>query len=614
MKKVKLGGICFLMLTICQHVMAFEEKKLLNELNEKNKIVFIEYEYFTDSTNSIHFNEVLSKTNWKTLPDIEKLALPAYTYWLRFKISSPDYEEAVLETDFLLNVELFSFKNGKYISESYSIGTSLGDKQMLIPRHAFNLFTNNTEYFYLKVKPNIYTGLGAMLHCNTIYVNEVILRHIYPIILFTVVFLLIIFNILFYIKMRESIYLYYTFFLICIMMFALVCFGYFSPLFGITHFKHWYYAIPYSFSSVFLILYFRSFLMVKENNKGLDKILIGSIVMRIFILGITIITDYPPQFFQWIDFICLLPILFAFRHNKGISKKTLALLFASYCFIQFGFLSNTFTTEYLMNQMPYILIRIFHYSGNFYFLFTLFEVIIFSYMMSQRFVEMKNNKEKEQQKTIEIQKIVIEKEIENSTLKENINKQLEIQVAERTQELQIANEALEEKAEEIKKMYDIIKEDNEKLTHDVELLQKARLLESNLSFAQFTETFEDEKAALQFIGDNKWKYGYKCKKCGYKGSYFIIEQRSRRCKLCSYYESALVSTIFDNTKFSPLKALYIVYATYYFKNLQVTALSEELELRAATCSAFQKKVVEAMKNLKVVKGQSQSWINLIFES
>jgi two-component system, sensor histidine kinase LadS len=165
--------------------------------------------------------------------------------------------------------------------------------------------------------------------------------------------------------------------------------------------------------------------------------------------------------------------------------------------------------------------------------------------------------------------------------------------------------------DEITELNKLLVHDKDKLLYDIGILNHARLLAENLSFADFTKTFSDDKSALQFIAGIKWHNGYQCRKCQYKKFYRVEDGNVYKCRHCAHVESATVDTLFDNTKFSPVKALYLLYIIYTSKILNLKQVSEALNLRAATCYNFSRKVKLAMELNKVNKQLKQDWTSLI---
>lgn len=67
----------------------------------------------------------------------------------------------------------------------------------------------------------------------------------------------------------------------------------------------------------------------------------------------------------------------------------------------------------------------------------------------------------------------------------------------------------------------------------------------------------------------------------------------------------------DNVKFSYQKALYIVFASYTFKKLNVNKLAEEIQLRTGTCYNFHNKVLEIIENKQRHKHDTEGWVSVL---
>jgi hypothetical protein len=95
----------------------------------------------------------------------------------------------------------------------------------------------------------------------------------------------------------------------------------------------------------------------------------------------------------------------------------------------------------------------------------------------------------------------------------------------------------------------------------------------------------------------KWQGGYICPKCGNKKYCAGSNEFDRQCTKCHYLESPTSRTLFYKTKFSILKAFYIVYHVGQSKKgISSTGLSRKLGLRQETCWSFKQKVMHGMKS------------------
>lgn len=409
---------------------------------------------------------------------------------------------------------------------------------------------------------------------------------------FGITFLSIIFSLSFLIYLREKIYLYYILFATMLIISRSIDDGFLVNYFPleIIFTKIDYILHIYSFCamgiSVALSLYIGEFLNLRSNSQKASKLINYLIFVRI-ILWMLHILLYDTEFrstlgSNYIDLcaviILLLVPIFYFRHNPVLSTLSLVGLLI----LLIGYLILIHDITILGFSSPYIS----------YINLTSFEVVFFSIGVAYRH----NYLKKENEKSL---LFAIEKMKESEILKDNINKELEIKVAERT--------------EEIRKMNELLSIHNIELEHEVEDISKARLFQKNMRFGEFQKIFPDNTACLHYLADIKWKKdeGFKCNRCGYH-DFKLNENLSRRCAKCSYVESAIASTLFHNIKFSIQKAFYITYLTSTgSKENTIEESAKMLELRTATYWSFKQKVLALIEKTKSRKKHKDGWTHLI---
>lgn len=582
----------------------------INKLEPTLTQIGPEYEVIADSNGTYTIENVISnKYKWQVLLDNDKITKPNITYWLKTTIYNETQKDAILVANQFYSIDLYVLDSlGAKKTNSFIPSSDYFSKELYHTGHNFHIPFKPSQEYIIKIKTNVSTGLGITIYTISEYANYLLLNNTFSTVFFTIVAIMFILNTLLFFKIKERIYLYYSLYLIFVFIYAIVSRGYFLIFFKINGIAFWHYSIPYTLSIVFLTLYIIHFIHAKENFPFIYKFLHYIILLRILGLLLSIFVIDLGKSNVILDIISILPLLYSIAKSAMSGFRPAWILFISLCIIFTALIINALGYTHLIFIMKG---STFEFVKNWYFFFTMLEILLFSYSLSDRFLDMKKNSDKIQLQTIEYQKEIIDKEKENSQLKDKVNSELELLVTERTKELSLANKQLKVQSEEISSMNEILKLDNEKLTQDVELLQKARVLATNLSYLEFCKTFENETAALRFIGDYKWKNGYKCKKCGYKSSYFIPEYQSRKCKVCNYNESPTVHTILDNHKFSPQKALYIVYATYCFQKINVTKLADELELRRATCHTFHKEVSDFKAKITKNTTIEEGWTSLL---
>lgn len=86
------------------------------------------------------------------------------------------------------------------------------------------------------------------------------------------------------------------------------------------------------------------------------------------------------------------------------------------------------------------------------------------------------------------------------------------------------------------------------------------------------EALTTEQKYLKQIAEIKWQKGFKCRKCKHKEYYNIKKNFGRRCKNCTHEESAIMNTMFENSKLS-------ITSTFQILNGMQENLVEYLELK-----------------------------------
>lgn len=119
----------------------------------------------------------------------------------------------------------------------------------------------------------------------------------------------------------------------------------------------------------------------------------------------------------------------------------------------------------------------------------------------------------------------------------------------------------------------------------------------SLTIFEFQSKFTNDDDCLKYLANIKWNRGFKCKKCSHSNYCKGNGKYTRQCTRCNYNESPTCDTLFHKTKFSMLKAFYIVYnVSTNKKGITSTELSRKLGLRQKTCWLFKQKVMRAMRS------------------
>ncbi|MFQ3575947.1 MAG: 7TM diverse intracellular signaling domain-containing protein, partial [Cytophagales bacterium] len=239
------------------------------------------------------------------------------------------------------------------------------------------------------------------------------------------------------------------------------------------------------------------------------------------------------------------------------------------------------------------------YSLNYSFVI---EVIILSIALMEKF----GRERKEREKT---QLALIEQLKENQRLKDQMNKELEEKVAERTKQLaqkneeltitlyqlEEANHELVQQKHEIEALNEVLHQDNQNLKLNLDKQAKARLMFEDMSFEDFEKVYPDEDSCLKLLAETKWVGEFKCRRCENNQFFPGRSPYSKRCTKCGYEESATAYTIMHGTKIPLQKAFYMVYlVSTRQQDISSEEISRILNMRQKTCWSFKNKIVVAI--------------------
>lgn len=370
-------------------------------------------------------------------------------------------------------------------------------------------------------------------------------------------------------------------------------------------------------ASICSLLFTRQFLYLKSKAPFLNRIIFWVIGFRTVFFLLCLFVNHQWFIYKFIDAI---PLLVAFYAGIYILKKgyhPARFFVAGYSFLALGFIIRVLKTIATHN-FPFGPANF--YSLSFCFLM---EMLFVSFAIGDKVKWLKKKKDI-------VQKRMMEEMRTNQELKDNLNKELEKQVAERTkevveksvvieqqnEELLSVNELLKQQAEEISRMNELLTLDNKTLQVDIEKVTQARVMSAEMSFEEFSRIYPDDITCFKFLADLKWEKGYQCRKCG-NATYFNGQlPYSKRCSKCSYEESVTTNTIFQHAHIAINKAFYMAYMTYATKGkISSYKLSELLSIRQSTCWSYTSKVKKMMEERKrdLRNAGEKGWSKLVLE-
>ncbi len=563
------------------------------------------YSYLKSPKDSLSFKEILAlEKQGKFTPITKKNILVSDTtaiYWEKVLVSFKESRFLVIAS------RNFSQSVAMYDSAIDSInpvridGYSYSKSKRIFPSNQPIFLTKGQKgekkALYFKYKLFRPAPLSVSGRPVTHVVRREVLSGSIQGIFFGGIIIIIAYSLILYIALRENLYLLYCLYLVSLSCFALVDWGFFFQFANIPLLKYFYewYAIPYSFITIFLLAYTRKFFYTPIQLPKMDKVIKIAIVLKLFILiiGISFRLDqlYNPLIDTALLFIAF--VVGIIRLRKGFKPARYFLL--GFAFLFTGLSVHAFNNYLLIPQKINLYLSIYN-TG-------ILEVILFSVALADRLRSLKESESRSYQTTIKILK-------ENQQLKDAANKALEDKVKDRTKELEKANVKLKKQSEEIRNMNRLLRKENVQLEQSVISMLKARVMQRPVTFSEFKQFFPNENICYKYLSDIKWKKGYSCQKCGNKKYASGKTPFSRRCSKCNYIEPVTKGTIFYNVRFSILKAFYILFVTGSGKDISGKELSEELDLRKETCNAFKRKVKNNMTGA-ARRRHKKEWIDYV---
>ena len=486
---------------------------------------------------------------------------------------------------------------GQYVRQlSEGFGTPISKKNLKVTHISYLLTCSNDEKtLFVKLKSPIITTWGGFETKEIIpYINKIKQEDSTYYFRLGIIFLAMIYSLMLLVIGKEKPQFFYFLYVLCFAAFEVVHLGTISEILPIPGYKVTldYFALPYVLMHINLMFYAKYFLNFRALGKKFNALYIAVIVVRVLIYIAGSITQDINYYHPVIDIIMLSFAFYAsiYQYKKGdASAKYLVMAFSV---IYFGFFIHNL---YVFGvKIPSFLSEILSVHT-----LSLFEIFVFSFAISKRLNILKSDRERAL--------------LELINLKDNLNKELEIKVQERTATIQAQADQISIYAEQIKQMNELLTRDNTRLKTDIEAVTQAQVLHKNLSYEDFIKYYPDTQSCLKFLHELKLtqNYQYRCLKCNCTKGYFLADKYALRCTKCGYVEPVTYNTIYYNVKFPLNKAFYLTYLVSTNQVYTLERLSEILELRKQTCLAFINKVKTSNGKRTKVKPGEEGWINLI---
>jgi hypothetical protein len=457
-----------------------------------------------------------------------------------------------------------------------------------------DMHSDTTLVYYFRVRSHEFADIRIAFRSENRFIYYALNEYFLYGTFYGMIFIIALYNFLVYLAIREIKNIYYILYILSVGFYALsldgIGFQYLWP----NHPEWNDYATGIALYSVILwaLVFTRRFLSTPAKASKLDRLLKLMIAARtvVFILELS----YFPEFFTYrvIDIIPLSLIFYT-----GVKVWMRGYRPARFFVIAYGLL----LTGFLLRSMVYFNIlsitTISHYSLHFSFVI---EMLFLTFALGDRIRILKYNRDRA------LKRIIYQNEI-NLQLKDQVNRELEQKVGERTRELNVKNSELAEsnqklviQSKEINQINSLLDLDNWKLKNKVKEVLEERLHETAMEYDEFKTLYGDTLACHRFLEQLKWASDFECKRCGNEKYFAGTQKFGRRCTRCGYNESITSFTIFHGIKFPIEKAFYITYvAVTGRREVTLEWLSSKLDLRMNTIWSFRRKVLERIRELEV---------------
>lgn len=594
--------------------------------------------WLEDTKGTLTFNEVKSASHQekftKNINYYPKNYNRPSAYWYRVKIKfTKDIQQSTIFefydqiTD---HIEAY-IPDGKGNYVKSTAGADLNFTNRLYRHKNFEFLVNDTK----KGEHTYYFRVQSKDQVNVIIVFRTIERFIQYGLTEYLTFgffygMIVIFsfhNLLMFIAVKRRQYLYYILYILSVGLYEMstdgIAFQYLWPNHPVWN--EYAYGVALFSLSTFGLIFTKELLHVKIKAPQVNKLINLVLALRLcFFLACLL---YNPDWFKY-KFVDFIPLSVGFFTGVYIwwkkAYRPARFYVLGYFFLYLGFIIKV---VHILGFARHIPGALGYYSLSFGFLL---EMVFLSFAIGDQVRILKRKKENARKQIIKQMQV-------NADLKDSINRDLEVKVAERTQEVQqksaellqksltIAqqndellskNALLEQQAEEISRMNILLEKDNINLKTNIEKVTDARVNATELDFDEFSLKYPDRDSCYKFLADMKWEKGYSCIKCGNTSYCNGKVPFNRRCTKCAYEESVLHHTIFENNRIPINKAFYLVYLMYNHKGaISSHKLSEKLGIRQSTCWTYASKIKKVMEERKKdLKGVGKSgWSKLVLE-
>jgi two-component sensor histidine kinase len=388
------------------------------------KIEAFKLQYFYDHNKS-HTIESVQKVEFNaSTSNMFTFGFITGNSWFKLTIENQSEDEALifaLKEPYFQRIHFYSFEEGRWHKQKAGLNYYKHDlkQQHLTPIFRFTIKSNTTQTIYIQLAPDAKTA-GATFGRFVLATQESFNRHsrineyLFYSFFFGTIAIIVVFNLLIYIKFRDRLYLYYALYVMFLSIYIAIYSGVLHTL-NIATLWHRELSLSMPLFFIFLLLFSNRFLKLNIYLPRVSKLFDGTALLYtislpymlynyggwIEIFGISTVLIGPLGVF------CAIYVVY--RGHKEAKFYLVGLLFYIAALSVLPLM-----TKGIIAHTPFT-----HYA---YTVFSYIEIIFFSFVLVNRFYATQNEKIQLQATLLEIQK--------------NNEKTLEAKVEKRTQEVE----------------------------------------------------------------------------------------------------------------------------------------------------------------------------------
>lgn len=597
---------CFTLLSLCVQLSGVAQ--INYTVSDSHRSALIEGQYLgliVDTSNSLTIEKALVKKFNQSPDGYQMLRKQDVNHWGKMHLKIENKHSYLLEfPDHRLDfIDVYFLENNQII-KSYHSGDHRSFDSRPITHKNFIFPIPKTEGPVLtviyKTRAHQNAGFGCLLRSTPFFVKYSTYEYLMLGVFYGILFLVFTLNVLVFLKNKSLSPLYYSLYIFSFIVFSMSQDGFLFQFIWPSDLSMYNYVfeIAVFLAVIFQYLYAFTFLDIKKYSPRFYKLCLVVLSVRVLFFVCFLISPNTSNSTLLYDSLTLLPLYYASIkvYKKGYLPARLFIVGNTFFYLgmtvhaleSFGLLDNRSVFTVYSSQLG-VMIEM------------LTQTLAFADKLNfekKQKLDLQSQLINSLKKNEKLQVMLIEEFKEKEYLKDKVNRELEIKVSERTNELQLSMEQISIQSQQIEKM----NQEMDKAYYDLKKQGKKNLSEKVFRISSeedFIEAFSSDQDCLEFLVKLKWN-PFVCPKCQNSSAVKGIKPYTRRCKNCNFVDSATANTILHSTRIPLLKAFQIIMHVFHDRKTSLESLAQKLELRKGTVYDFAKKVKKKKENLKEV--------------